>query len=669
MLPRAAGFSILALTFSVSCNLFNLNKKSLSRQAGGLRPLNVVLVTIDTLRPDRLRCYGYTQIETPTLDRLARQGTLFENAVCQAPLTAPSHASIMTGLYPTVHKVRDTGGFILSSSQLTLSAILQNHGWETAAFVGASVLKKRFGFGHGFTVYDDQMEPSSETAPQGQVAERRAGEVVDHAIRWLDSQRGKPFLLWVHLYDPHLPYDPPPPFREKYKSRLYDGEVAYTDRELGRLLEAVERKSNAENTIIAVLSDHGEAFSEHGEYAHGVFLYDVTVKILFLITGPGAPAGLRVKQQVRSVDLLPTLLEMLGGNVPPGVQGVSLVPAFSGKHLPTDCSYTETLFPKLNMGWSELRGIRTNRWMYIRAPKPELYDLVQDPGETTNVIDKYAAEAAELEAKLKKITEEDSETVKPAPVDPRTMQQLRSLGYLGGSTSKEYELTGKGTDPKDRTAIIKALYKGIYSELPVAQRIAMLRQAVVKDPGNPSLYNSLGDLYAQAGHYGELTRLYQDALAKGIRSAWLYSRLGQLYLRQRNLQKAIPYFEAAARMNPADFDSLQNLAVAYRETGRLAEAERTLTSIVNSGELYAPAYNELGMLWVQKGNQTTALRFFEQAAKLDPIFQLNLARLHRMMGNYEKARSAFQTFLGAASTRPSYRAIIPQVKEELAALP
>ena len=325
-----------------------------------LRKLNVVLVTIDTLRPDRLGCYGYSKAETPNLDNLARKGMLFENAVSHTPLTAPSHASIFTGQYPTVHKVRDTGGFVLQPSNAALAPILQGQGWDTAAFIGASVLKKRFGFNQGFAVYDDQMA----------TPERRAGEVVDRAVRWLDSQSGKPFLLWVHLFDPHLPYDPPSPFKEKYSGNPYDGEVAYTDRELGRLFDRIAKKSPAEDTLIVVLSDHGESFSEHGEYAHGVFLYDATLRIPLLIAGAGVPAGLRVKQQARTIDLLPTLLELVGIGVPQNVQGVSLTPAFTGKAVAAEWSYAETLFPKFNMGWAELRGMRTNRWKYIRAPRP-----------------------------------------------------------------------------------------------------------------------------------------------------------------------------------------------------------------------------------------------------------------------------------------------------------
>jgi arylsulfatase A-like enzyme len=304
----------LAVVLLILASCRSTGKKT--EGVASLRRMNVVLITIDTLRADRLGCYGYREIDTSNLDRLAQKGVLFENAVAQAPLTAPSHASMMTGLYPTRHKVRDTGGFVLPSSYPTLATILQRNGWDTAAFVGAAVMKKRFGLNQGFTVYDDEMPNADPSQPSGEAAQRGAADTVDRAVRWLDGQSGKPFLLWVHLYDPHLPYSPPSPFREKYADRPYDGEVAYADQELGRLFDAITKKSPRENTIIAVLSDHGESFSEHGEYAHGVFLYDTTLRIPFLLAGPGVPVGFRVKHQARTIDLLPTLLDLLGGKAP-----------------------------------------------------------------------------------------------------------------------------------------------------------------------------------------------------------------------------------------------------------------------------------------------------------------------------------------------------------------
>ena len=627
------------------------------------RPRNLLLVTIDTLRADRLGCYGYAKAETPHLDALPRRGALFENAVAQAPLTAPSHASMMTGLYPTAHKVRDTGGFVLAGSQ-TLAGVLQRQGFDTAAFVGASVLKKRFGLGQGFAVYDDEMPDPG----RGGEAQRRAGEVVDRALRWLDAQSGKPFFLWVHVYDPHLPYDPPPPFRENFKGRPYDGEIAYTDRELGRLLDAVAKKSP--DTLTAVLSDHGEAFSEHGEYAHGVFLYDTTLRIAFLMSGPGVPAGLRVKPQARTIDLLPTVLELMGIPAPQGLQGTSLAPAFHGKELPAAWSYVESLFPKLNMGWAELRGVRTGRWKYVRAPKPELYDLAQDPGETTNVIAAHPAEVRDLEAQLSSVAGGDQK-IRTAASDPRTMQQLKSLGYLGGSSQREFELTGKGIDPKDRTEVLRLLHFAVYADggAPLARQLLLLRQAVALDPANPSLYAHLGEVYGKLNRPGDELKLYQDAIRNGVRIAGLYSRLGQMYLRQGNKGEAIANFESAAQLNPYDYDSLENLAVAYRDSGRMGDAEAVLKLILGSGEEYAPAYNEMGMLCFMKGDRAAAQGYFEKAAQLDASYHLNLARLYKMTGENAKARASFEAFLAARAGSPEYQRIIPQVRQELAAVP
>ena len=240
---------------------------------------------------------------------------------------------------------------------------------------------------------------------------------------------------------------------------------------------------------------------------------------------------------------------------------------------------------------------------------------------------------------------------------------------MGGSSQQQYKLTGKGIDPKDRIEVLKLLHLALYSNLPVTRRIDMLRQAVVQDPANPTLYNNLGNLYAEAGRSGETLKLYGDAVSKGIRTAWLYSRLGHLYLQQGNKNEAMNNFEQAALLNPSDYDSLQNLAVVYRETGRLADAERVLESILKSGEEYAPAYNELGMAAFQKGDKAKAIGYFEKAAQLDAAYQLNLGRLYKSMGENSRARAAFESFLAGAASRPEYRQIIPQVREELAAIP
>jgi choline-sulfatase len=643
---------------------------TLNGQAPSPRKLNLVLVTIDTLRADRLGCYGYSKIETPNLDQLAKKGALFENAVTHTPLTAPSHASLFTGLYPMVHQVRDTGGFVLQSSHVTIAEILRRQGWDTAAFVGSSVLKKHFGFNQGFAVYDDEMPKPDPRKMAAEFAERRAGAVVDRAIRWLASQQRSPFFLWVHVFDPHSPYNPPSPFREKYRTRPYDGEVAYTDQQLGRLLAAVAKKSPPENTLIAVLSDHGESLSEHGEYTHGVFLYDATLRIAFLLSGPGVPANLRVKPQARMIDVLPTVLELMGGKPPQSVQGTSLVPTFKGKEAAA-WSYEETLYPKINMGWAELRGIRTNHWKYIRAPKPELYDLTKDPAETTNVIGSYPLEVQQLEAKLKTVSS-GAEKVETTLADQRTLAQLKSLGYLGGSSASEHRLTGKGIDPKDRLDVLKSLYLAVSpdAKVPASQHIALLRKALAEDPNDPTVYYHLGDEYGKAIRPGEAMTLYKQAIHNGLRNAWLYSRLGYLYLQQGNKDEAIAAYESAAQLNPTDSESLNDLAMAYLETGKLADAERVFKWSLAADDKYALAYNGVGLVSIQKHELAAARGYFEKAVQLDPDLleaQLNLGRIYKIMGMNDRARASFEAFLAKASPA-EYGEIIAKLKEELAAM-
>ena len=638
-----------------------------------LRPLNVVVVTVDTLRPDHLGCYGYPKIETPALDGLAKRGVLFENAVAQTPLTPPSHASIFTGQNPNVHKVRNTGGFVLQSSSHPLARILQEQGWDTAAFIGSAVLKKVFGFNNGFNVYDDEMPRPGKSNQFREDPERKASVVVDRAIDWLHQRpEGKPFFLWVHIYDPHIPYQPPAEFAQKYKGRPYDGEIAYADQQLARLFDEIAKKSPAEKTVTAVLSDHGESLGEHGELTHGIFLYDSTLRIAFLMAGPGIPAGVRVKPQARTIDFLPTLLEVLGGRAPSYVQGVSLAPAFSGKSVATDISYAETLYPKMNMNWSELRAVRSNQWKYIRAPRPELYDLSTGPGETVNVIQQHRFEAQNFEAQLTNFAGKAVEKVDTAMLDTRVMDQLRSLGYLSGAGGRSYELTGAGTDPKDAVEILQLIdqAESAATRISEPQRIALLRRALDKDPQNPSLYYQLGGRLEKNNRYQEAFELYRTALAKGIESGRLHSRIADLLLRRGQKDQAITEYEKAAQINPADLDSQNNLATAYLEKGRLADAERVFKWILTNDADYAAAQNGMGLVAIQKQDPRAARGYFERAAQLDPDLvevHMNLGLIYEMAGEKDRARASFEKFLAKASPA-QYGNIITRVRQELAGL-
>lgn len=672
--PFLAALCLLSLTVFASCRS---GERSPGEAQATLRPVNVVLVTIDTLRSDHLHCYGYEDVKTPTLDALAKRGVLFEQAVAQAPLTAPSHASIFTGEYPTRNQVRDTGGFILPSSSITLATILRQHGWDTAAFIGSAVLKRQFGFNLGFEHYDDKMPKPGRGDEYLEEPARPGKIVIDHAIQWVDSEAKKPFFLWVHLYDPHMPYTPPSPFREQYKDHPYDGEIAYVDQQLGRLFDVLDKKA-PKNTIIAVLSDHGESLGQHGEYTHGVFLYDSTLRIAFIMAGPGVPAGMRIKRQVRSIDFLPTVLDLMGGKAlaSPRVQGTTLVPAFSGNPIDTGTSYEETLYPRINMGWSELRGIRTNQWMYIRAPKSELYDLAQDPGEKTNVIQQHPLQAERLNSILNGVISAEghgsTEKVKLGLMKPQTEQELFSLGYLSAYSPKTFDLTGKGIDPKDCTNILKLLFEAEnpLSNTSDARRLELERQALAEDPTNPQIYYLLGGRYDKAHQINEEMNLYRTAVRKGIDSGLLHSRMADLLIRQGKTDQAIAEYEKAIQVNPSDTGSLANLATAYLNTGRLDDAEADFKRILVTNPENATAQNGLGMVAIHRQNFQAARGYFERAVQLDPNLpeaQVNLGLIYEKSGDLDQARKCFETFLATAP--PSqYASVIPKVRQELAAL-
>lgn len=636
-----------------------------------LKPENIVLITLDTVRADHLHAYGYDKIETPTIDGLAARGVLFEKAVAQAPLTQPSHASMFTGTNPNVHNVRNTGGFALQPSSITLATILQQHGWNTAGFISATVLKRVFGFAQGFATYDDEL---LKTVSDVEIVARPANVTVDHAIRWLNVQPDKPFFLWVHLYDAHRPYNPPTEFRRKYPGDLYDAEIAFEDQQVGRLLQAVYKKSPANKTLVVLLSDHGEGLGQHGEAEHGIFLYDSTVRIAWVMTGPGIPAGLRIRQQAREIDLLPTVLDLLGGNASANVQGSSLVPAFSGHTVPTDYSYEETLYPKINMGWSELRGIHTADWMYVRAPKPELYNLDQDPGELNNVIDAHPKEYRRLDAQLKTLSrlgDGGTEKVVAQQMDQKTMRQLESLGYVSGFSARGIELDGKGADPKDEVPILQTLdaVSGPGSvQLSDPRKIEMLRQALQRDPTNPTLYYLLVDLYEKTGQTSQAMQTCLDALNNNVHSGLIDSRLGNLYLRAGNLSEAAVYYRQAAQLNPLDVQGQSDMAAAYLQAGHFADAERIFRWVLTV-QPYAPAYNGLGILADKQNNAAAARSYFERAVQLDPSYvegQLNLGIVCADAHDVPCARTAFRAFLAHAPA--SYGKTIEQVKAGLAAL-
>jgi choline-sulfatase len=580
---------------------------------------NVLVVSIDTLRRDHLAPYG-APFETTAASRLAREGVVFEHAVSHIPVTLPSHSSMFTGLYPPRHGVRDNGGFVLPPSATTLAERLRERGYETAAFVGSYVLASRWGLAQGHETYDDAFDYRGLESRNLADVERPGGRVVDQALAWLAAKhrRDRPFYLWVHLYDPHEPYVPPDEYRRKAPS-AYAGEVVYADAQVERLLDALDQSGRRRNTLVLYVADHGEALGDHGESTHGIFLYGSTLDvpmILSLPTGREAAAltGLRVRGLARLVDVTPTVLDLVGLEVPGGLDGESLLPLVvraaaetpaataasapsgtePGDSLDGPASYAESYYPKFHYGWSELVVLQTARWKLVRAPRPELYDRQADPAERVDVSTRYPRVAATLRAELEKMDVLGAgHEPAPAAIDPEALERLRALGYVGGNDANAAQAprrAGPLPDPKDR--------------LPLLQEL--LRAQGLRDAGR--LDESLESLVA-------LSR--KDPDNPGVQLA-----LASVYFRQKNADGAIAAGRRAVEIDPGSATAVLDLAFAYQAAGRSAEAASGFERVLALDRDNLKALVNLAEIHYARGELEKAFDLYERAAKVAPRFPL-----------------------------------------------
>src|SRR6266516_2491729 len=416
---------------------------------------NVIVITIDTLRPDHLGCYGYKQIRTPNIDALAADGIRFERAYTPVPVTLPSHTVIFTGTYPLYSGMHDFAANTLNPTQPTLASVLKEHGYVTGAVVASAVLDSRFGLNRGFDFYYDHFDFNRLQESNIDEMERPGNVVADVTLDWLSKNYQKKFFLWMHLYDPHFPYRPPSPYSEEYKDRPYDGEIAFADSQVGRLIRFLKDKGLYRNTLIVLSGDHGESLGEHGEKTHGFFIYNATLHVPLIIHLPGGMHAKTVANLVNLADLMPTVLAALNIQIPAQVQGQSLLPLMSPKKEDNARSlYAETFLPRLHFNWSELRGVETETYHFIDAPKPELYDLRKDPGETHNLFADKKAVAEEMRVRLAKLIQQytaGQELAEKTGLDPVLMERLKSLGYAGFSGGSNSGANIHALpDPKDR---------------------------------------------------------------------------------------------------------------------------------------------------------------------------------------------------------------------------
>jgi arylsulfatase A-like enzyme/Tfp pilus assembly protein PilF len=607
---------------------------------------NVILITIDTTRADRMGFLGSDRGITPNLDAFAKQGIVFTRAYSHVPLTTPSHATILTGTYPQFNHISDLGDPVGKSIPY-LPAILHQHGYATAAFVGGAVLDPRDaapGFDRGFDTYDAGFHQQTPGEGRYDSVERRASVVVDHATAWLAKHPKRPVFLWVHLYDPHDPYDPPEPYKTKYAANPYDGEIAYADANVGRLLDELRKRFVYDNSIVAIMADHGEAFGEHGEREHGVFLYDETIHVPLLLRLPAQrDAGMRIDERVGLADVAPTILQTVGIPAPPQMQGTSLT---GMTKMPTDRAiYAESEYAHIAYGWAILRSWRSGKYLFVQAPKRELYDQTSDPGALNNVASDAAAVADTLSSQLDEFHRKTSSTsVAKSAADPKAAENLRALGYVSSEGTPKEDRSKPAIDPKDHIEVANLMHEGLIDiqEQHFPDAIAKLRKAVELDPNVGMVYLELGNALLQGRQTVDAIPVLRKATELMPDAGPAHARLGLALMDQKDWAGAIVEFKAALAHAHAqdDADLHLNLGIALARNSRVLDAASELETAAKLDPLSFRANLEAGRILGMQGDPAAALPYLQQAALLDPNSEDAhhfLANVYRRLGKEDDA--------------------------------
>jgi arylsulfatase A-like enzyme/Flp pilus assembly protein TadD len=575
---------------------------------------SVILITIDTLRADHVGCYGaqMEMVKTPTLDALAHDGVVFERAISQVPLTWPSHAVILTGTYPFQNGVQDFTGQPLAQQFRTVSQAFQQAGYATGAVVSAFVLDRSWGLGRGFDFYDDAFSAETFAKKDIGLVDRRAGESVAHAIAWLNKTPRRPFFLWLHLYDPHSPYDPPEPYRSEYRSHLYDGEVAYADHELGKLMSWLKQNHLYDSSLIVALSDHGESLGEHGEDEHGFFVYNATVHVPLIIKPPvKPPAGSRItpgrrREPVETTAVAPTLLQLAGvkdstdsiymqfqSHALLGLSSEGLAKNAAGNPRAQDPAYSETFYPFSSFGWSPLHALESERFHFIESPQPELYDLDADPGETSNIAAQQPATVAVLREKMQALLAHNPFTRQDAGagnLSPDAQEKLRALGYFGFRAAVSPEALKQGlADPKDKLWEFNSILKATdaFQRAEDDQAEALLNDVQQRDP-----------------------QIYVIPFL-----------LGESALRRQNWERAAAQLQRCLELNPNFDNAMTGLAQALAKLSRADEAKGWLQKALQSNPENYRAWYQMGLLDAKiKTDPALALSFYQKAIAIQPNF-------------------------------------------------
>ncbi len=646
----------LALVLAV-CSFLPLASCSSPDRTAGTSGPSVILITVDTLRADHLGCYGDSDIETPVIDSLAREGVVFRRAVSQVPLTAPSHAALLTGTYPFWNGFQSWSDTGLRPGVPTLAEVFQGHGYTTAAFVSAFVLDSMWGLSRGFGLYDDWFKTQDYQAMQNYDVERRGGETIDHVLNWLKSPPQQPFFLWVHLYDPHFPYDPPEPFKTKYRSHLYDGEIAYDDQQLGRLFEFLKGQGLYSSSLIVLTSDHGEGLGEHQERAHGYFIYNATVHVPLIIKLPAgrSPGQRSISQVVNMVDIAPTLARLTGipDSATRSFQGQSLVSLMEkGDESTPRFGYSESLLPRDLLNAHSLAGVQTVRYAYLQAPREELYDLERDPGEKHNILRENPALTESLRQAARDLRTRFEPPRDAAPhggsLSQEAVEKLRSLGYVSVSGAPNTNAEDpRAADPKDEI--------GAYNQLLRATNLAqhgkyeesnqLLRGLASTHPQVYLVAFMQGQNFLAWGQPKEAQAHFRRALELNPAAAQAATSLGKASLAIGDNAGAAKAYELALQLNPQDFLTQLALAKAYWGLGHLPEAADLEERVLKSHPRFAQAYAEYGETLAQMRRFQEAIPAMQKSLDLgyrDAFLYNLLGDAFAALGNNPDARNAYE---------------------------
>src|SRR5882724_1840034 len=620
---------------------------------------NVVFITIDTLRPDHLGCYGDKQIGTPNIDTLAADGTRFERAYTAVPVTLPSHTVMFTGTYPMLSGMHDFAANKLNATQPTLAAVLKEHGYATAAVIGSAVLDSRFGLNRGFDFYYDHFDFNRLQESNLEEMERPGNLVADVTLDWLNKNYAKKFFLWMHLYDPHYPYRPPAPYDAEYKDRPYDGEIAFADAQVGRLIRFLKSKGLYRNTLIVLSGDHGESLGEHGEKTHGFFIYNATLHVPFMIHLPGAVSPRVVPDLVSLADLMPTVLQTLKLEIPSEVQGRSLLPLMTTKNPEEARSlYAETFLPRLHFNWSELRAVESPNYHFIDAPKPELYDLTKDPGETQNLFAEKKAVGEEMRARLTALIRQYSagqELAEKTGLDPALMERLKSLGYAGFSGGGSPTITDRALpDPKDRIQVYELISDAIaesqHGDYPDSTE--KLNLALKTEPDSVPVRYLLGLNYYRMHEFSNAVAQLERVLQLSPEYALAAFQLGLAYARAGDFDHAIQALKRTLELDATNFSAAYNLGIVYEQKQMVTEAMAAFRQSLSIAPDYPLAHRGLGEALLYQGQMDDALTELRRAVELSPVDPGNHTALAKALSAKGLDSEAQEEMRKAQQARP-----------------